>query len=163
MGLSMGGALVLRLAEERGDAVTGVVVVNASVASESRLGKLIPLLSKVLKSTKGVGSDIKKPGVTELAYDKVPLKAATSLFSALPVVCGDLARITAPVLVFRSSVDHVVEPISGRKLMEGLAGETVQERVLENSYHVATLDNDAPIIFEESLQFVRTLAPALEA
>jgi carboxylesterase len=160
MGLSMGGTLVLRLAEERGDRVAGVVVVNASLASESKLGKLIPLLSKVVKATKGVGSDIKKPGVKELAYEKVPLKAAASLFGTLPTVCGDLPRITAPVLVFRSSVDHVVEPISGRKLMEGLAGGKVEERVLENSYHVATLDNDAPRIFEESLQFVRAHSPA---
>jgi carboxylesterase len=29
------------------------------------------------------------------------------------------------------------------------------ERILENSYHVATLDNDAPVIFEESVEFVR--------
>ncbi len=27
--------------------------------------------------------------------------------------------------------------------------------MLENSYHVATLDNDAPTIFEESAEFVR--------
>jgi carboxylesterase len=159
MGLSMGGTLVLRMAEERPGQVAGVVVVNASIASESKLGKLIPLLSKVVPSTKGVASDIKKPGTKELAYDKVPLKAAASLFGALPVVCGDLPRITAPVLVFRSSVDHVVEPISGRKLMEGLAGGKVEERVLQNSYHVATLDNDAPTIFEESLRFVREHGP----
>jgi carboxylesterase len=31
---------------------------------------------------------------------------------------------------------------------------------LENSYHVATLDNDAPTIFDGSLDFVRRLAPA---
>ena len=31
---------------------------------------------------------------------------------------------------------------------------------LEDSYHVATLDNDAPTIFEGSLAFVRAHAPA---
>ena len=36
----------------------------------------------------------------------------------------------------------------------------VEERVLENSYHVATLDNDAPTIFDGSLAFVRAHAPA---
>jgi hypothetical protein len=29
------------------------------------------------------------------------------------------------------------------------------ERILENSYHVATLDHDAPAIFEESTHFAR--------
>jgi carboxylesterase len=30
--------------------------------------------------------------------------------------------------------------------------------MLENSYHVATLDNDAPLIFERSLEFVQRLS-----
>ena len=160
MGLSMGGTLTLRLAQERAGEVAGVVVVNASLASERKDVKLAPALSKVLPSMPGIASDIKKPGVTELAYDKVPLRALVSLQQAWPVVCRDLHRISCPVLVFRSRVDHVVEPISGRVLLEGLAGGTVEERVLEDSYHVATLDNDAPTIFEGSLEFVRAHAPA---
>ena len=163
MGLSMGGTLVLRLAEERASEVAGVVVVNASLATERKDARALPLVSKVLGSFPGIASDIKKPGGKELAYDRLPLKAAYSLQRSWPVVCGDLHRITAPVLVFRSAVDHVVEPVSGRKLMAGLSGRAagmVEERVLENSYHVATLDNDAPTIFEGSLDFVRRHAPA---
>jgi carboxylesterase len=160
MGLSMGGTLVLRLAEERADQVAGIVIVNASLASERKDVKLAPLLSKVIPSFPGVGSDIKKEGVTELAYAKVPLKAFASLQSAWPVVVRDLHRITCPILAYRSRVDHVVEAISGRVLVEGCAGGTIEERVLENSYHVATLDNDAPEIFAGSLEFVRAHAPA---
>jgi carboxylesterase len=160
MGLSMGGTLVLRLAELRGPQVAGLVVVNASLGSERKDVKLAPLLSKVLPSMPALGNDIKKQGVTELAYPRTPLKAFVSLRAAWPVVSRDLGRITCPVLVYRSSVDHVVEPISARLLRDGLAGGAVEERVLENSYHVATLDNDAPTIFEGSLEFVRTHAPA---
>ena len=159
MGLSMGGTLALRLAELRQE-VAGVVVVNASLASDRKDIKLVPLLSKVVASMPAIASDIKKPGVTELAYPRTPLKALASLTRAWPVVCADLPKITCPVLVFRSSVDHVVEPVSGRRLMEGLAGGSVEERVLEDSYHVATLDNDAPTIFADSLAFVRAHAPA---
>jgi carboxylesterase len=64
------------------------------------------------------------------------------------------------VLSFRSREDHVVEAISGRVLIEGCAGGSVEERVLEDSYHVATLDNDAPTIFAGSIEFVRAHAPA---
>lgn len=160
MGLSMGGTLSLRLAEERGDQVAGLVVVNASLATDRKDARVAPLLSKVVASFPGIGSDIKKPGVTELAYDRIPLKAVGSLQAAWPVVRRDLHRITCPVLVFRSREDHVVPPISGRLLVEGLAGRTVEERVLEDSYHVATLDNDAPAIFAGSLGFVRAHAPA---
>jgi len=36
-----------------------------------------------------------------------------------------------------------------------VSSRDVTERTLVNSYHVATLDNDAPTIFEESVHFVR--------
>jgi carboxylesterase len=153
MGLSMGGTLVLRLAELRPDQVAGVVVVNASLATERKDAKLLPVMSKVLASFPGIGSDIKKPGITELAYPRIPLKAAYSLQKAWPVVRQDLPKISCPVLVYRSAVDHVVEPVSGRALVEGCV--QAEERVLHESYHVATLDNDAPEIFEGSLAFVR--------
>ena len=160
MGLSMGGTVVLRLAELRAGQVAGLVVVNASLATERRDAKVLPLLSKVLPSLPGIASDIRKPGVTELAYDRLPLKAAASLQRAWPVVRAELHRITCPVLVYRSRVDHVVEPVSGRALLEGLAGGSVEERVLEKSYHVATLDHDAPAIFAGSVEFVRAHTPA---
>lgn len=163
MGLSMGGTLTLRLAEQRAGEVAGIVVVNASLASDRKDVKLAPLIAKVLPSMPGIGSDIKQPGVTELAYDRIPLKALVSLQAAWKDVRRDLSRITCPVLVYRSRVDHVVEPVSGRVLMEGLAGGTVKEVVLEDSWHVATLDADAPRIFEGSLEFVRTHAPAARA
>lgn len=160
MGLSMGGTLALRLAELRGAEVAGLVLVNASLASERRDVKLAPALSRVLASRPGIASDIKQPGVTELAYRRVPLKAFASLQRAWPVVRGDLDRIGCPVLVYRSRTDHVVEPVSGRVLLEGLTGAVVEERVLDDSYHVATLDNDAPTIFDGSLEFVRAHAGA---
>jgi carboxylesterase len=160
MGLSMGGTLALRLAELRSGEVAGLVVVNASLASDRKDVKLAPYLARVLPSMPGIASDVKKAGVTELAYDKVPLRALVSLQRAWPVVRADLSLITCPVLVYRSRVDHVVEPVSGRVLLEGLAGGTVQERLLEDSFHVATLDNDAPEIFAGSLDFVRAHSPA---
>ena len=158
MGLSMGGTLALRLAEQRADQVAGVVVVNASLASERKDAALLPLLSKVIASLPGIASDIKKPGVTELAYDRLPLKAALSLRQAWPVVRRDLPRISCPVLAYRSETDHVVEPVSGRELLRGCGH--AQECVLHDSFHVATLDNDAPTIFAGSLDFVRAHAPA---
>ncbi len=158
MGLWMGGTLVLRLAEVRADQVAGAVVVNASLATERKDAKLLPLLSRLVPSFPGIANDIKKPGVTELAYPKIPLKAAYSLQQAWPVVKADLGRITCPVLAYRSAEDHVVEAVSGAALLQGCAH--AEERVLLDSYHVATLDNDAPAIFAGSLEFVRAHAPA---
>ncbi|MCU1593739.1 MAG: putative esterase/lipase [Frankiales bacterium] len=158
MGLSMGGTLALRLAEERADQVAGAVVVNTALTTERLDAKLLPVLARLLPSFKGIGSDIKKPGAVELAYPRIALKAALSLQRAWPVVLRDLPRITCPVLAYRSQDDHVVEPVSGRLLLEGIP--QAQERVLLDSFHVATLDNDAPVIFAGSVEFVRAHAPA---
>lgn len=163
MGLSMGGTLVTRLAEQRPGEVAGLVLVNPSLGSERKDVKYaLPLLHRVVPSLAGIGSDIRKPGVTELAYGRTPLRAMHSVSRLWPLVVADLGLVTAPVLLYRSRVDHIVEPMSGRLLREGASSTEVTEVILEDSYHVATLDHDAPTIFAGSLELVRahTSAPA---
>jgi carboxylesterase len=160
MGLSMGGTLTIRLAEERGDDVAGIVLVNPSLGTHRRDAVLLPLLSRVVPSFPGIASDIKKPGATELAYDRIPLRAMHSLSQLWRVACADLGRITVPVRVYHSPEDHVVEPHSTELLLAGIGTTDVVETLLVDSYHVATLDNDAETIFAGSAEFARQLATA---
>jgi carboxylesterase len=155
MGLSMGGTLVLRLAEERGDDVAGVVVVNGALFTTRRDAKLLPLVRFVVPSFPPIGNDVKKPGVTEPAYDRLPVKAAYQLSLLWKRTNADLHRVTQPLLVFTSREDHVVEPANSDRILAGTASTDKKQIVLEDSYHVATLDNDLPRIVDESLVFVR--------
>jgi carboxylesterase len=154
-GLSMGGCLALRLAEVHGSAVRGLVLVNPSLAPDTKLLLLAPALKYVLRSVPGIASDIKKPGERELGYDRVPVRAAATLPKLWGVTTRQLGDVTQPVLVYRSTEDHVVGPASMRVLLKGLAPSQVTLRELPHSYHVATLDNDAETIFEGSVKFVR--------
>ena len=154
VGLSMGGALCLRLAADHGDELAGIVVVNAAVDTMRRDVKLLPALKHVVPGFPGIANDIKKPGMDEHAYPTTPLKAAASMFAGYADLRRDLPRITIPVLFFRSAEDHVVDLSSSRALNAGLSSKDFEERVLEDSYHVATLDNDAPRIFAESAEFI---------
>lgn len=158
MGLSMGGTLTLRLAEQHGADVAGIVTVNPSLATERRQAALAPILGRVISSVPGVAGDIKAARTGEAGYDRVPLLAFASLRKLWAVTRADLDRIASPILTFRSVIDHVVEPSSGAILLAGVR-VPAEERLLENSYHVATLDNDKETIFEGSLDFVRGLAP----
>lgn len=158
MGLSMGGTLAIRLAEERPDAVAGLVLVNPSLLTKRPDRFLLPVLRWVLPTYAGIASDIKKPGAVELAYDRIPVKAAYQLSKLWLATRSDLGSVRAPILVFRSTEDHVVEPDSCALLREKVASTDVREVLLEDSYHVATLDNDAQTIFDGSLEFVRRLA-----
>jgi len=158
MGLSMGGTLAIRLAEEHGDEISGLVLVNPSLLTKRPDRFLLPALRLVGPPWSGIASDIKKAGSVELAYDRIPMKAAYSLSKLWVTTRADLGKVTQPVLIFRSTDDHVVEPDSTALLRQKVASSDVREVVLENSYHVATLDNDAPTIFEGSVEFVRRLA-----
>lgn len=154
-GLSMGGCLALRLARTRGSAVRGVVVVNPSLAPDTRLFLLAPVLKYLVRSLPGIASDIKKPGARELGYDRVPVRAAATLPKLWDTTVRHLGEVTQPVLVYRSATDHVVGPASMRALLAGLPDGRVTVRECADSYHVATLDNDAGAIFEGSLEFIR--------
>lgn len=153
-GLSMGGALCLRLAADRGQDVAGVVLVNPAVDSLRKDVRLLPALKHVVPAMPGIANDIKKPGEDEHGYSLTPLKAAASMFEAFADLRRDLPQITVPVLLFRSSEDHVADISTSQALHAGLSSRDFNERVLEDSYHVATLDNDAPMIFAESAQFI---------
>lgn len=153
MGLSLGGSMALRLAEVHGDAVRGVVAVNPSIVNDVPLLRLAPLLKWVIRSVPGVANDIKKEGVTELAYDRTPVRAAATLPRLWSLVQSELHKVTQPVLVYHSPQDHVVKPASVRLLRERL-GDNLTVVELPNSYHVATLDNDAETIFQGSLEFI---------
>ncbi len=158
MGLSMGGTLSLKLAEDRGDEVAGLVLVNPSLFTQRWDARFAPLLARVMPSAKAIGSDIKLPGVTELAYARTPLRAFVSLTQLWRLVQADLGAVTQPLLLFHSAEDHVVEPANSAALLAGAGSADVREVVLHESYHVATLDHDRERIFAGSLEFVRELA-----
>ncbi len=157
MGLSMGGCMALRIAEVHREAVRGIVVVNPSVVSDAPLLRLAPVLKWVLPSVPGVAGDIKKEGMIEVGYTRTPVKAAATLPRLWKLVQSDLGKITQPTLVYWSRDDHVVKPASVAFLRANMA-DNLEVRELMDSYHVATLDNDAPSIFRGSLDFIRTHA-----
>jgi carboxylesterase len=159
-GLSMGGALALRLAADHGDAVAGLVLVNPAVATKRLDVKLLPVMKHLVRSFPGIANDIKKPGVQEHGYTRTPLKAIHTLFRAWPQLIADLPKVTAPMLYFRSTADHVVDAASQPIITSRVSSPEIIERTLEDSFHVATLDNDAPQIFEASAEFIARVTAA---
>jgi len=153
-GLSMGGSLALRLAEEHGSDVAGIVLVNPAVHLRDRRLVALPVLRRVVPAFPAIAGDIKKPGTTELAYDRTPLNAVATMLLLYRAVTADLARVDQPLLLLRSAVDHVVPATNSAAVLAGVSSRDVTEIVLEDSYHVATLDNDAERIHKESLAFV---------
>ena len=162
-GLSMGGTLALRLAQRRPDDVAALVLVNPSLLTERRDARLLPVLARLTPAWAPVANDIKKPGPVELAYPRLPTRAALALRRLWTAVRADLGSVRAPLLVFRSVTDHVVEAASTRVLLAGVGSTDTTEVLLHESYHVATLDNDAPMVFARSVAWIRERVPAARA
>jgi len=107
---------------------------------------------------KGVGNDIKKPGQDELVYDRIPLKGINQLGKMIRTAERELPSMTLPLLVFSSPEDHTVKPANAQLFFDR-AGSADKEMVrLANSYHVATLDHDAPAMFDRILAFATRVA-----
>ncbi len=152
-GLSMGGALALHLAAQLGPQVAGLALVNPSVTSADPRMAVIPALSRFVGSIPAIGDDIAKPGVSEHAYPRTPLRALASMTKLWRVVGGELPQVRQPLLLFVSEVDHVVDPSSAALIGARIGSSDVTRRTLTRSHHVATLDYDAELIFAESEAF----------
>jgi carboxylesterase len=156
VGLSGGGAMALHLAAEHPDRLRGVVAINPQIHRPELA--LVPIVRLFRRTVKGVGNDINKAGQDELVYDRVPLRAARELRKLIRTAERELPSMRLPLLIFSSSVDHVVKPANSRMVIQK-AGSGQKELVrLPNSYHVATLDHDAELIFRRVAEFARSTA-----
>ena len=162
-GLSMGGTLTLRLAELYPDAVDGIVLVNPSVMTLRKDAKyLLPVLRYVVPAYPGIVGDIAKPDVVEPGYKWIPVKAMYTVSRAWPVVRAELPKVTAPMLLLHSTVDHVVEPVNAQIVRDEVSSQQITDIPLQRSYHVATMDYDAELIFTSSVEFIEKVTVSLQ-
>ena len=152
----MGGGTTLYVGAHHADRISGIVLVNPMIHIPGFPAKFAPLVAMFKKGLPSVGNDIKRPGITEYGYDVLPTKGVVQLGKLLKSSRSTLGLIKAPLLLFHSVEDHVL-PVSNTEIIMNEIGSTQKQRVeLLNSYHVATLDYDSDIIFENSLIFVQT-------
>lgn len=160
MGLSMGGTIAVDLATSHNE-IEGLILVNPLLVppAPAYFSIMDQLLLSGAEFAPGVGSDIKRPQRFEKSYDLSPIRSAKSLFEAVAELSPKLGTVKAPVLLFSSREDHVVPKESSDRLVEVL-GSQVEYVELENSYHVATLDNDADFISARTEEFIERLSRA---
>jgi carboxylesterase len=123
--------------------------------------KFIPALvawviSRFQKMRDSVGDDIKRPGITEYGYDSLPAVGVYELLKMLTYTRKRLHDVTVPLQLFHSVEDHTLPVSNTEIIMQGVGSREKNRIELVNSYHVATLDYDAEIIFENSRLFIES-------
>lgn len=153
-GLSMGGALALALAADPvlQGRIAAVVAVNPGMTLPPA-ASVARLIAPVVRTLPGIGSDIARPGVTEEAYDRLPVRAVAELHRLFRRTRQQLGAVEVPLLLATSSVDHTVPPSDSDIVAAGVRGE-VERLALTRSHHIVPLDHDAQLLFDSSARFL---------
>ena len=157
-GLSMGGLLTLAVGQERPAA--GLVCVNpvARMRSPEEVAMVEEFIEDGMTILPGIGSDIADPEASESAYEGTPLVPVRSMyFEGVRPRCERWGEITAPLLLFTSEQDHVVDPADSAHLAATYGG-SVNHVWLQRSYHVATQDFDKELIVAQAMEFIHGCA-----
>jgi carboxylesterase len=154
-GQSMGASVVLSLAASRPHEVDGIALTNPYVFDRRLLA--VPIGSRFLKDVKGIANDIAKPGADEHGDTVMPVPAIAQMAAMLKHVRAALPEIRQPIVVFRSGTDHVIPHSNAHRVLERIGSERRELVPCPNSYHVVTLDYDAPLVQERVLAFAREL------
>lgn len=158
-GLSMGGTLALDAASHR--PVDATLVVNPALSFKTldRLGvSLSPLFDRMIPTVGPLAGDVHKPGVAEEAYDRTPVAAVQELGKLFRTTRRQLGTIASPVTLYWSTRDHIVPSSSARILRQAIKPHLLTTVALERSFHVATLDYDAPTIHRHSISTLLALS-----
>lgn len=156
-GLSMGGTLIPYLAEHYPE-IAGVIPVNAPVFVTDKRAPFLAIIKHLIASTPAVASDIMEPGVVEPAYDRTPTAGAHEMVRLLGVTRRDLGLIAQPLLVMRSTYDHVVPHECVPFMLEHTASTDKEMVVFERSAHVVTMDYDRDGVVDSAWRFIQRLS-----
>jgi carboxylesterase len=157
-GLSMGGTLTLYTAAKHADVIKGAIPINAVVhIGKAEMAGLV-FDRSMPERVPGIGSDVKDRSVTELAYKEVPVVAFGQVYALAAVTQDLLPLINCPTLVIQSREDHVVNPSNGPRIVRLVGSRRVELQWLEDSYHVATIDNDKGVIARHVIAFIKSIA-----
>jgi carboxylesterase len=163
VGLSMGAVLAARLAADQPEAVAGIAMlapafflersIAITLAVVSRLGSLADRLY-VFDSS---GSDIHDSGARRIhpASHLTPLSAPIGLMELNRIVRRRLPRITQPALVVHARNDHTCPMDRNLNyVMKHLGSAQKRAVILEESFHVITVDSEKERVAEEVSGFV---------
>jgi carboxylesterase len=141
LGLSLGGLLALKVAEERASA--GALVIAAPLDLGPLRRFAVPLLSLAL------GSIAKTPAIFDPesrerhpGYRRMPLRAVLELMRLQSEVEAGLSRIAAPLRLLYSRMDPTVNVADGSRILHGASRAQGAIEYLESSSHVVTVDRE---------------------
>jgi carboxylesterase len=154
-GQSMGAAVAVVVAAARPHQVHGLALANPYLFDARHA--LAPIVRWYPRDLRGVANDIAMPGQDENADAAIPVPAALEMAALTKVARSELPGIRQPVVVFRSGTDHVIPRGNAKRTLRRIGSARAELVECPRSYHVVTLDHDAPLVRDRVLAFARDL------
>ncbi len=184
MGLSMGAVLALELAATRPDLVDGVVALSTSFWHDGWSMPIFTRLAFLLKPVRvlGIGRrrmflerppyGIRNPGLRKFVLAQMnggdssaaglsgtPWYSIIEMHDLSKHVRRRLRAVRAPCLVVHATEDDV-SSLANADLVARQVQGPVERLLLENSYHMVTIDSDRRLLTERAIDFVRRITDA---
>ncbi|MFA5494609.1 MAG: alpha/beta fold hydrolase [Porticoccaceae bacterium] len=181
-GLSMGAVLALALAAEQPDRVAGVGVYGATFRYDgwnipvvARLSFLLPLFKRL-----GIGRNrmfMEEPpyglrdehirarvSASMLAGDSAtaglpgnPWPALAEMYRLSAWAKPRLPKVTAPCLIAHARDDDIASLANAQLVADRVSGPS-EMLILDNSYHMITIDRERRLLIERSARFFNAIA-----
>jgi carboxylesterase len=167
VGQSMGALLALKLAVEYPQVIAGVVLLSpALVLSNPWVHRIAPALPLLLpfarqRCIRRGPRDVADPQARaeSPSYPELPLPALHQLLTLQKHTRRVLSQVRQPALIIHSRQDHTCPPSNAAILQRGLGGP-VRAVLLEDSFHVISIDVDKERVAAEVAAFVASVATA---
>ncbi len=88
-----------------------------------------------------------------IAYTKTPAASIHELFKLINQVKKELPAITTPALILHSDEDDLTSIKNPDYVEEKIGSKVVRKIILDDSYHMMTIDNQKDRVAEETISF----------
>ena len=180
-GLSMGGILALHLAQKRPETVHGLLLYAPTLTLD---GWSMPWYSRALNYVRPlpirlefelaerepyglkdervralVASSMQSGDSGQAGTFRTPMRSFANFNRLVAVVKGELGKLRQPALIVHPRDDDMASLKNAHYLQANLGG-LVDSVILDDSYHMVTLDQQRHIVAERSLGFVGRIEAA---
>lgn len=159
-GLSMGGVLALKLAQDHSEKVTGLSCLATPIFLASWVRILLPIISLsplalVYKYQPKSNPDVKDPIAAKnyWSINDMPLSCINSLIDLQTIVRSRLDKIKTPTLLIHSRYDSTAPYESLGYITKHISSPITESLTLENSFHLITIDYEKDLVAEKTGEF----------
>ena len=180
-GLCIGAVLALELAAQKGDKVSCLSLLSTTLAYDGwampwyrfllpyafhtplrrtySYPERYPYGVKNASLRRRIATSMQQSEMSEAGSTSISMDHAYNALQLIKAVRPLLNKVTSPALVVHAIDDETVSPQSAEYLIKNIGSNSIRKVLLNNSYHMVTIDNDREQVANEMASFIAEYSP----